>query len=270
MKTPPPPFRARRRGLAASVLLALTLLAAPAVAGDTERRGGDDSDIVAEAPCGVPTALLRHNPPLAASGRALDRRRLQVVVWGTRSSTAAGTSGADQAYPNHLRDRLAERYPEADIRVELVSQPGLTAAQMLRGIGAVQALKPDLVIWQTGSTDAARGVPLQEFGRAVARGLATLRARGADVMLMDMQYGPYAELLTNSKPYRGYLWWVSREENVGLLPRYQVMEHWSEQGRFDLATDDRARQRANADAIHACLGDLLGWMIVDAVERARP
>lgn len=261
MKTLPPLPRIRRHRLA-GVALVLALLAGPAEAADNE--------VVAEAPCGVPTTLLLHNPPLVASGRALERGHLRVVVWGTRSSTAAGTSGDDQAYPSQLRERLAERYPEAEIRVDLVSQPGLTAAQMLRGISAVQALKPDLVIWQTGSTDAARGVPLQEFGRSVARGLSMLRARGADVMLMDMQYGPYTELLTNSKPYRGYLWWVSRQEDVGLLPRYQIMEHWSDQGRFDLATDDRNLQRANADAIHACLGDLFGWMIVDAVERARP
>lgn len=223
----------------------------------------------AEVPCGVPTELLQHNPPLANSARALGDGRLVVAVWGTRSSTD-GASGTDQAYPAHLRASLAQRFPAADIRVEVVSQPGQTAAQMLRNIGAVQALRPDLVIWQTGSADAARNASLQQFGRSVARGLERLRERGADVILMDMQYGPYTELLTNAKPYRGYLWWVSRQQDVGLMPRYQVMEHWSEQGRFDLSTEDRERQRANADAIHACLGEALGWMIAEGVERARP
>ncbi|THF61623.1 SGNH/GDSL hydrolase family protein [Pseudothauera rhizosphaerae] len=235
--------------------------------------GGAPASAAAEEaeapPCGVPAELLQHNPPLANSARALGGGRLTVVVWGTRSSTD-GASGTSQAYPAHLRASLARHYPSADIRVEVVSQPGHTAVRMLRNIGAVQALRPDLVIWQTGTADAVRNASLQQFGRAVARGLKSLRERGADVILMDMQYGPYTELLTNAKPYRGYLWWVSRRENVGLMPRYQVMEHWSEQGRFDLATEDRDLQRANADAIHACLGETLGWMIADAVERARP
>lgn len=254
-----PPWRGTR-------LLAGYALALAIALGHSAARAADEEP---EAACGVPVELLQHNPPLPNSARALASGRLVIVVWGTRSSTD-GSSGTEQAYPQHLRASLKRRFPAADIRIEVVSQPGHTAAQMLRNIAAVQAFRPDLVIWQTGSTDAARNAPLQEFGRSVARGLKRLREQGAEVMLMDMQYGPYAELLTNSKPYRGYLWLVSRQEDVGLMPRYQVMEHWAGQGRFDLAAEDRARQRANADAIHACLGDLLAWMVGDAVDRARP
>ncbi|NMG33740.1 hypothetical protein GRF61_04660 [Azoarcus sp. TTM-91] len=255
-------WRHRLRALAGSLLL---------VSGTACALAGNDpaAAVVAEAPCGVPTGLLQHNPPLRNVAKALNGKRLKVLVWGTRSTAGAGTSGTDQAYPAHLRARLAERYPGVALEVEVLSQPGQTATQMVRGLQPeVIARKPDLVVWQTGSADAVRNTSLQEFGRAVSRALKTLRGRNIDVMLMDMQYGPYSDLLANFRPYRGYLWWASRQEDVALLPRYQIMELWEEQGRFDLGTEDRKLQRVNADAIHACLGDLLGWMVIDATERA--
>jgi acyl-CoA thioesterase I len=251
--------RLKRSALAVCAAFALALTAPPATA-----------QVLSELPCGVPTTLVQHNPPLTRVARALDARKLRIVVWGTRSSVGGATSGAGRAFPDQLRVLLAEHYPRTSVRIETVVQPGETAAQMLRQLnGKVLALKPDLVIWQTGSVDAARNVSLQEFGRAVSHGLHALRDGDTDVMLMDMQYGPHADLLADFDSHRGYLWSVSRREEVGLLPRYQIMELWSEQGRFDLATDNPAQQRANADAIHACLGELLEWMIVDAAERAR-
>jgi acyl-CoA thioesterase I len=249
------------RALAGSLLLVFGISCAQA-------GNNPAAAVVAEAPCGVPTDLLQHNPPLRNVAKALSEKRLKVLVWGTRSTGGAGTSGTDQAYPAHLRARLAERYPDVKLEVEVLSQPGQIATQMVRGLQPeVIARKPDLVVWQTGSADAVRNTSLQEFGRAVSRALRTLRGRNIDVMLMDMQYGPYSDLLANFRPYRGYLWWASRQEDVALLPRYQIMELWEEQGRFDLGTEDRKLQRVNADAIHACLGDLLGWMVIDAAER---
>ena len=54
----------------------------------------------------------------------------------------------------------------------------------------VLAHRPSLVIWQTGSNTALRGVDPSEHRWAVAEGLAALTAEGIDVVLMDLQYAP--------------------------------------------------------------------------------
>lgn len=223
-----------------------------------------------QPPCGIDAGLLQQNPPLPRVAHALAAGRLHVVVLGTGSTGGAGTSDRALSYPQRLRERLQARYPEVELRLDVLVRPGQTATQMQREfVRGGPTATADLVIWQSGSVDAVRQAPLQHYGQAVSRGVAHLRRSGADVLLMDMQYGPYAELVANFRPYQGYLWWASRELGVGLVPRYQMMEAWSAEGRFDFASDDPQQQRATADAVHACLGGVLDWMIADGVGQAR-
>jgi len=244
--------------LCTGVLLALLPLAGTAAAGGTERA------------CDVPAELLYHNPPLHRVHKALAEGRLDILILGTGSTAGAGTSDSQHAYPERLRQHLADAHPGLELHIQVASHPGQTAQQLQRILPTLLRHQTDLVIWQTGSADAARKLSLQSFGQAISTGLRSIRNRGADVILMDMQYAPYTLMMADFNSYRGYLWWKSRQEDVGLLPRYQIMEYWYEQGRFDLATDDPAQQRANADAIHDCLGQLLATMTTEGAAHAAP
>src|SRR6267378_3250761 len=130
-------------------ILALTLLAglltaAPARAEDTPHN------------CEVPAYLLTSEsalPKVAAavkSGRPLD-----ILVVGSRSSTINTSDGS--AYPGRLQAMLTEKLPSVAVNVSVELQVKKSAAEAAAGfVKLVEAKRPTLVIWQTGTVDAMR------------------------------------------------------------------------------------------------------------------
>ena len=100
------------------------------------------------------------------------------------------------------------------------SQGGLTTEAR-----EVIPLHPALVIWQTGSADVTRGVPLTDFGNALEQGIVALKEAGSDVLLVDSQFGPRASLLINTDAYRESVRWSARRFDVPLFKRYDTMQY---------------------------------------------
>ena len=64
-----------------------------------------------------------------------------------------------------------------------------TARQMLERFPTdVIPEDPVLVIWETGTTDAVRGVGVDDFAATLQTGIDELKAHGIDVMLVDLQF----------------------------------------------------------------------------------
>ena len=222
--------------------------------------------------CSVPAGVAVHDAPLPRLAKVLaDERPLLVVVVGSGSSAGAGVSDRTRAYPYVLQRELASRFPGRTVTVDSGAQRGTTAAQMVDWLERdVAPRQPALVVWQTGTADAVRGADLEAFGDALDRGIETLRARGIDTMLMDMQYGPQTDALIKLRPYREYMMWAARSNGVPLFRRHDVMQHWAEAGVVDLNATDRRAQTAAADFVHDCLGRLLARAIVAAARPAAP
>jgi acyl-CoA thioesterase-1 len=51
-------------------------------------------------------------------------------------------------------------------------------------------MAPDLVVWQLGTNDVAWGGRAEGLSDRVTEGVRILKAGGADVILMDLQYAP--------------------------------------------------------------------------------
>ncbi len=154
-----------------------------ACAGATLAQAGNcmDATALVHADAGVPRA----------AAAIASRHELRVAVAGSTSSTLAGQGGTRAAYPVTLQSALSERLPGVGVSVVNTAKPRQTAADMQAGFGQLLAeQKPALVIWQTGTADAMRGIDLDQFRAALEKGIEQLRADGADVVLMNMQYSP--------------------------------------------------------------------------------
>jgi len=123
------------------------------------------------------------------------------------------------------------------------------------------------VIWQTGTVDAIRGIDPDEFRTALNAGIDKLQGAGVDVILMNMQYSPRTESMIAADVYADNMRGVALEREVPLFDRFAVMKEWSDLGTFDLyaATKDPAM----AERVHACIGELLADLVVEAVDLAR-
>jgi hypothetical protein len=144
-----------------------------------------------------------------------------------------------------------------------------TAAEMMeQELQQIEEQKPALVIWQTGTVDAIKGVDPEEFRDVLDRGVAMLQADGVDVILMNMQYSPRTDAMIPITAYADNMRWVALQHDVPLFDRLALMKHWSELGTFDLY--DASKNTDTAERVHDCIGRLLAALIAGAVKQPAP
>ena len=125
--------------------------------------------------------------------------------------------------------------------------------------------KPVLVIWQTGTVDAVRSVDPSDFGDALIAGIDLLHYKGADVILMDMQFSTATASVVNYPPYIDYMRRIAASRQVILFDRYDIMEYWVSAGVTSFVATSKTKQQEDAAFVHRCLGRLLAGVIRDAV-----
>src|SRR2546426_838335 len=82
--------------------------------------------------------------------------------------------------------------------------------------------EPALVVWQSGTVDALRGVDPDEFRVVLEEGIVALQAGGADVVLMNMQYSPRTESIIALGTYAETMRFVALEREVPLFDRFAI------------------------------------------------
>lgn len=212
--------------------------------------------------CDVPGYLLFGESELKRVAAAVkERRRLEIAVIGTASSILPG-SGVT-AYPARLEAALRARLPGVTVNVTSLAKPRQSAGEMVQNIKKLLSdLKPDLVIWQSGTVDAMRGIELDKFGAALDQGIERITAAGADVILMNMQYSPRTESMIAVDLYLDSMRAAAREHEVPLFDRFAIMRNWSDNGAFDLYT--ATTNPAMAEKVHDCIGRTLASLVIDA------
>ena len=130
--------------------------------------------------------------PIAANHGAPQRGEpVRIVAIGSSSTTGLWMLSPSATYPEVMRRELARLRPAARIEIINSGRVGETVTGSIGRFGRdVLALKPDLVIWQLGTNDVAWGGRAEGLKEQVIEGVRALKAGGADVVLMDLQYAP--------------------------------------------------------------------------------
>ena len=249
-------------------VLALSLLAGLAATGLARAEDAPQAPSQAAPPqaspqaCEVPAYLLSTESLLPKVTEAVKNGRpLTILVVGSRSSTIAAS--ADSAYPAKLQAALKEKLPSIPINLSVELQTGKTAEETDAVlVKLVEAKRPTLVIWQTGTVDAMRSVDPDDFRGAVGEGVAALQNAGADVVLINLQYSPRTETMISAPPYLDNLRVVAQQHSVPLFDRFAIMRHWNDAGDFDLFSTFHGPDMAKR--VHACLGRALSKFVLDA------
>jgi hypothetical protein len=192
---------------------------------------------------------------------------VRIVAIGGASTLGAAAGSPALAYPQRLQQNLATLYPGLPISVVNQGRPRESAAQMVaRFPSDVVALNPALAIWETGISDAVRGIDLDQFAAALDAGIDMLRRHGIDVILVDMQFSRRADTIIDFEQYLSTLHSVAEMHGVYVFPRFALMRYWSEAGDFDfddVAAGERTRFAAR---VYDCLGRALAHEIRRAVD----
>ncbi len=162
-----------------------------------------------------------------------------------------------------MQATLRERLPQVSINLSVELQTAKTAEEAAATlVKLVEAKRPTLVIWQTGTVDAMRSVDPDDFRSALDEGVGALQTAGADVVLVNLQYSPRTETMISAPPYLDNMRVVAQQHDVPLFDRFAIMRHWNDAGDFDLFSTVHGIDLAKR--VHDCLGRALSKFVVDS------
>ncbi len=215
-------------------------------------------DAVAAEParCPVPLEEFEFEPKFPKTLAALDNgEAVTIVIVGGASTAGRAAGAADKAWPARFASVLAGRFPKARVAVLNKGVARNTARDMVARFETdVLAHKPNLVIWETGITDAVRGTDLDEFREDLQAGIDRLKAQVPEVMLMDMQFSRRSTLVSHFSLYLVLMRGAADINDVALFPRHEVMRGWSEAGIFDFDVKGQDERRILAVGLYDCIG----------------
>jgi acyl-CoA thioesterase-1 len=238
----------KRRARAGGLLLAMLL--APGLGGA----------VAPAAPnCHIPQDLAEVDATLQALRAKLRAKApVRIVAIGGGSTAGAAAGSPDLSWPHWLALRLAQLFPSAPVTVVNKGVPRQSAAQMVARFPAdVFAERPALVIWEAGINDAVHGVDIDDFAGAMQRGVDQLKARGIDVILLDIQFSRTTESLIDFARYLDALHRIGEVNGLYVFPRYAIMRYWSEENMFDFDTVEKDARAKLAASVYRCIGERL-------------
>jgi hypothetical protein len=212
--------------------------------------------------CDVPDSLLETESSLPKVKEAAKAGNpVEVLVVGSRSSTI-GADG-NSAYPARMQEALKRKLPQLAVNISVEIRPKMAANEVSGELAKlVEAKKPTLVIWQTGTVDAMRAVDPDDFRTAVDDGVVALQNAGVDVILMNPQYSPRTETMISVPPYVDSMRAVAQQHDVPLFDRFAIMHQWNDEGDFDLFSAHHGLELAKR--VHDCLGRALSTFMIGA------
>jgi lysophospholipase L1-like esterase len=193
---------------------------------------------------------------------------LRITAFGSSSTEGVGASSVAAAYPSRLQVALTAALPSREsVTVLNRGIGGEDADDMARRLPVVIAEHPDLIIWQTGSNDPLRHVPLDQFVQETIAGVQAIRAAHIDVMLLEPQLCRELDGMATTVSYRNALRAIGEGMDVPVIRRYDMMRSWLADGVLTPAQMLSPDGLHMADAGYAKLADAIA---TDIVHRTRP
>lgn len=180
------------------------------------------------AACTVPDALRDLAGPMPRMASLLkEKRPVRILAIGSSTTAGAGASAPGRAYPPRLKAALERLLPGIGVLVRNDGVGGEIASTTLARMRAsVEEWKPDVVLWQLGTNDALRGITPQAFAQVLREGVALVRERRLDLVLIDPQFFPRIPDAALYEDVVGSIAAVAEEKGLPLMRRYAIMRFW--------------------------------------------
>jgi acyl-CoA thioesterase I len=221
-------------------------------------------------PCRAPEADIASRAPLPRVTAVLQgRSKIRVLAIGSSSTSGIGASSPRAAYPAQFEEILEKSLKGIDLEVINRGVPGEIAADTAERLKTeVEALKPDLVLWQVGTNDAMRGLPAADIEALVRAVVRWLNDGRADVVLVGLQYTPRLARDEHYRRIREALQAVAASENVLLVRRFDAMQF--------IARTKANLEMLSADGFHLndlgyhCMAEHVAQAVVTSLFLRRP
>jgi acyl-CoA thioesterase I len=205
----------------------IAYLGAAIVASATETAHSQDpANVTAAEICLAANSNLSLGVRLPRTGdRLKSGELLKIVAIGSSSTVGLWEFRPTTTYPDVMRREILRLQPNARIDITNSGRVGDTIpGNVARFERDVFSFKPDLVLWQLGTNDIAWGGHTDDqLKDKVISGVRSLKASGADVVLMDLQYTPMVLASAYYSRMQAIISEVARQERIGLFSRFTLM-----------------------------------------------
>jgi acyl-CoA thioesterase I len=196
---------------------------------------------------------------------------VDVLAIGSATTVAQDNNAEGVSFPYHMIEALHAALPKVDFQLTVKGGRGMTAQDMLPVLdSALAAHAYPLVIWQTGTVEAVRGLRPDTLHAALATGVGHVRARGGDSVLVDPNYSRALRANTETDPYIQVMRQVADLPGVVLFPRYELTRSWMDKASIDVERVPKAERAAAVDQLHRCVGLALAGFLLNGLRQNPP
>jgi acyl-CoA thioesterase-1 len=256
--------------LPASVLLLALTLGTPAWA----QAGTAVSN---HPPCDMPQDLLTPTAPLHHVAATLAAGEdVEILALGSGSTIGeSGRSGGPApayhtpgaSFPYRMLDALRALRPSARFHLTVKGARKMTAEAMSEILRQELAVRRyTLVIWQTGTVEAVRGLRPNFLNDVLQDGVDAAVKADADVVLVDPQFSRFLRANTDLSPYEAVLQQVAGLPEVSLFHRFDLTRLWVDTGQVDLERASRDQRDKTVALLNTCLGHALARYVLNGAE----
>jgi hypothetical protein len=161
---------------------------------------------------------------------------------------------------------LQAAMPKVQFRLAVRGGRGLTAEEMLPLLEtALKQQHYQLVLWQTGTVEAVRGLRPDGLLELLHTGADLVRGQGGDLVLIDPQFSRFLRANTDVDAYLGVMQQVATMPGVSLFRRFDLMRAWASDGGIDLEHAPKEERDKALDQLNGCLGQALARFVLSGV-----
>jgi hypothetical protein len=117
--------------------------------------------------------------------------------------------------------------------------------------------------------EAVRGTDVDEFRDTLQAGIDELRASGAEVALMNMQFSRETDAMIHFGPYLSAMRELADANDVPLFRRHGIMRYWAENDFLDLRTREAEKRRQLAAKLYDCIGHAMADFVTRGIPAAK-
>ncbi len=224
--------------------------------------------------CDLPADLTTPDSPLPHVAAAMAAGRpVQVLAIGSGSTVGDATGNVGPAFvysrpgssfPFEMIDALRTARPAGRFELTIRGARNMTAGEMLPLLReALAAGHFDLVVWQTGTVEAVRGLRPETMRDTLLAGIKDAEGAGADVIIVDPQFSRFLRANADVGPYEAVLRQTAAATSAALFRRFDLTQTWATTGRIDLERASRSAREAKISELTVCLGRALAAFVLN-------
>ena len=228
--------------------------------------------------CDQPAELTTPSAPLATVASALAKKApVEILALGSGSTVGEGGGSGGPAFtfktpaasfPYRMLEALQALRPAAQFHLTVKGGRNMTAEAMLPALRQELASGHfDLILWQTGTVEAVRGLRPDALSGVLQEGVAAAADAHADVVLVDPQFSRFLRANTDLTPYEAVLEQAAAMPDVTLFHRFDLTQLWVGNGQIDLEHVERDQRDQTVALLNTCLGQALARYVLTGADQ---